>query len=68
MKLLPGRHGMFHPSQFFGVGMTVGVLVGFVVGSILAVRLGEETLEAVRDVIDRVAGRHDRVNFELLVQ
>ncbi|HYU20534.1 MAG TPA: hypothetical protein VEQ11_17725 [Chloroflexota bacterium] len=62
------RHGGFHPSQFFGAGMTVGVLVGFVVGSILALRLGDEALEVIKDLVDRVAGRHDRVNFELLLQ
>jgi len=48
--------------------MTVGVLVGFVVGSILALRLGDEALEVIKDLVDRVAGRHDRVNFELLLQ
>jgi hypothetical protein len=48
--------------------MTVGVLVGFLVGSILALRLGDETLEAIKDLIDRLAGRQDRVNFELLLQ
>jgi gas vesicle protein len=62
------RHESFHPSQFFGIGMTVGVLVGFVVGSVLALRLGDETLEAVKDLVDRFAGRNERVNFELLLQ
>jgi gas vesicle protein len=66
---LPRRHR--RPSrtgQFFGIGMTVGVLVGFVVGSILALRLGDETLEAIKDLMDRLTGRQARVNFELLLQ
>jgi hypothetical protein len=60
--------GGFAPSQFFGIGMTVGVLVGFVVGSVLALWLGDETLDALRDLLDRLGGRRDRVNFELLLQ
>jgi hypothetical protein len=68
MKLYLRRDATLQPSQFFGVGMTIGVLVGFIVGSIFALRLGDETIEALRDVVDRLAGRRDRVNFELLLQ
>ncbi len=44
------------------------MLVGFVAGSIVALWLGDESIEAARDAIDRVTGRRDRVNFELLLQ
>lgn len=62
------RDGTFHPGQFFGIGMMVGILIGAIVGSILALRLADETAEAVRYLLDRLTGRRDRVNFELLLQ
>ncbi len=68
MKLQMRSQGQIQPGQFFGVGMTVGVLVGFAVGSILALRLGDETIDALRDVVDRLTGRREHVNFELLLQ
>ena len=68
MRLPRRRRSPSRTGQFFGIGMTVGVLVGFLVGSILALRLGDETLEAIKELIDRLAGRQDRVNFELLLQ
>jgi len=52
----------------FAVGMSLGVVVGLVVGSVVAMRLGEEAVGAVRSWLDRVAGRNNRVNFELLLQ
>ncbi|MDP8924796.1 MAG: hypothetical protein M3O34_18235 [Chloroflexota bacterium] len=61
------RAGLMHAGPFVG-GMTVGVLVGFVAGSALTLLIGEATLEAVKDLVDRLSGRRDRVNFELLLQ
>ncbi len=61
------QHGL-HPGQFFGIGMSVGVGVGLVLGTLLALRLGEDAYEVVKYLIDRLAGRRDRVNFELLLQ
>ena len=58
----------FHPGQFFGMGVTIGVLVGFVAGSIVALWLGDETVAAVRELVNRLTGRRNRVNFELLLQ
>ena len=52
----------------FGAGMTVGVALGFAVGTVLAMSLGDEAVEAVRGLLDRVSGRRNRVNFELLLQ
>lgn len=52
----------------FGVGVTLGILLGFVLGSLIAMRLGDDVLEAASRLIDRLAGRRDQVNFELLLQ
>jgi hypothetical protein len=52
----------------FGVGVTLGILLGFLLGSLIAMRLGDDVLEAISRVIDRLAGRRDQVNFELLLQ
>jgi predicted permease len=54
--------------QLFGAGVTVGMLLGFVLGSLLVMRLGDDILDGISRLIDRLAGRHDRVNFELLLQ
>ena len=52
----------------FGVGVTLGILLGFVLGSLIAMRLGDDVLEATSHLLDRMAGRRDQVNFELLLQ
>lgn len=54
--------------QVFGVGVTLGMLLGFALGSLVAMRLGDDILEAVSHLVDRLSGRDDRVNFELLLQ
>ena len=54
--------------QLFGVGVTLGILLGFALGSLVAVRVGDDVLEAITHLIDRMAGRRERVNFELLLQ
>lgn len=51
-----------------GVGIGVGVLVGFALGTFVALRLGHEAADAVRGLFSRMAGRNNRVNFELLLQ
>jgi hypothetical protein len=54
--------------QLFGVGVSLGILLGFVLGSLVAMRLGDDVLEIVSHMVDRFSRRHDRVNFELLLQ
>jgi hypothetical protein len=54
--------------QFFGVGITLGILLGFVLGSLVALRVGDDVIDATTHLIDRLSGRHERVNFELLLQ
>ena len=61
------REDLEHAGPFVG-GMTIGVLVGFVAGSALTLLLGEAALGAVKDLVDRLSGRRNRVNFELLLQ
>ena len=59
---------MHEREQLFGAGVTLGIVLGFVLGSLVAVRLGDDVLDAISHLIDRLAGRHERVNFELLLQ
>jgi hypothetical protein len=56
-----------HTGPFVG-GMTIGVLVGFVAGSALTLLVGDATLGAVKELVARLSGRRNRVNFELLLQ
>jgi hypothetical protein len=60
--------GPHEREQFFGVGITLGILLGFVLGSLVAIRIGDDVLDAASSLIDRLTGRRDRVNFELLLQ
>ena len=57
-----------HEREHFGVGVTLGILLGFVLGSLVAVRLGDDIASGLGHLLDRLAGRRDRVNFELLLQ
>jgi hypothetical protein len=54
--------------QFFGVGITLGILLGFILGSLITMRLGDGFLDAIGHLIDRLTGHDDQVNFELLLQ
>jgi hypothetical protein len=52
----------------FIAGLGIGIAVGIALGSIVAIRLGSETVDTVRSLIDRMSGRGDQVHFELLLQ
>jgi hypothetical protein len=54
--------------MLFGVGLSVGVLIGVAVGSVVAIRLGPGAIDAIRGMLARVSGRNNQVNFELLLQ
>jgi hypothetical protein len=54
--------------QLFGVGISLGILLGFVLGTLVAIRIGDDVIDAITSLIDRFTGRRDRVNFELLLQ
>jgi hypothetical protein len=50
------------------IGLGVGAIVGFAVGSLVALRMGRDRMDSVRGAFGRVAGRSNQVNFELLLQ
>jgi hypothetical protein len=54
--------------QFFAIGVAVGTAIGFVLGSLIALRLGDEGVETVRRAFDRLVGNDDGPRFELLLQ
>jgi hypothetical protein len=57
-----------HSRVVFSVGVGIGVSVGLLVGSVVVTRVGEEAVGAMRGLVDRLSGRNNRVNFELLLQ
>ncbi len=59
--------GMGRP-QVFGAGVSLGVFAGIVIGSLVTLWLGEAALDLAHRMLDRIGGRRDRVNFELLLQ
>ena len=59
--------GMGRP-QVFGAGVSVGMLAGLLIGSLVTLWLGDAAVELAHRIIDRISGRRDRVNFELLLQ
>ncbi len=59
--------GMPRP-QVFGAGVSVGMLAGIVVGSLVTMWLGDAAVDLAHRLIDRLSGRRDHVNFELLLQ
>lgn len=56
------------PPQLFGAGVSVGMLAGILVGSLVTLWLGDAAVDLAHRMIDRISGRDDRVNFELLLQ
>jgi hypothetical protein len=52
----------------FVVGLSVGLIVGLSVGGVIALRLGSEAIDTMRSLFDRMSGRGNQVNFELLLQ
>jgi hypothetical protein len=59
--------GMARP-QVFGAGVSVGMLAGILIGSLVTLWLGDAAVDLAHRIIDRLSGRKDRVNFELLLQ
>ena len=59
--------GMARP-QVFGAGVSVGMLAGILIGSLVTLWLGDAAVELAHRMIDRISGRRDHVNFELLLQ
>jgi hypothetical protein len=57
-----------HPEQIFGLGISLGVVLGFVLGALAAWRFGDEAWDGIHGLIERITGRDDGINFELLLQ
>ena len=54
--------------QVFGAGVSLGMLAGILIGSLVTLWLGEAAMDLVHRIIERLSGRRERVNFELLLQ
>ena len=54
--------------QVFGAGVSLGMCAGILIGSLVTLWLGEAALELAHRMLDRLSGRRERVNFELLLQ
>ena len=59
--------GMGRP-QVFGFGVSVGMLAGLLIGSLVTLWLGDAAADLAHRIIDRLAERRRKVNFELLLQ
>ena len=61
------QDGMGRP-QIFGAGVSLGMFAGIVIGSLVTLWLGEAVIDVAHRMLDRLSGRRERVNFELLLQ
>ena len=52
----------------FGIGLSVGLVVGIAIGTAVALGVSTNAMDTVRNLLDRVSGRTNQVNFELLLQ
>jgi len=52
----------------FIAGLGVGIAIGVAVGSVVALRMSSEAMSTMRGLFDRMSGRGNQVNFELLLQ
>ncbi len=57
-----------HPEQVFGLGIGLGLVMGFMLGAVATWRFGDEAWDGVHGLIERITGRDEGVNFELLLQ
>jgi hypothetical protein len=55
--------------KIFGAGVSLGMLAGVVIGSLVTLWLGDAAIDLAHRWLDRVSnGRDDQINFELLLQ
>jgi hypothetical protein len=54
--------------RVFGAGVSLGMLAGILIGSLVTLWLGEAVVDAAHRMLERLSGRRERVNFELLLQ
>ena len=55
-------------AQVFGAGVSVGMLAGLLIGSLVTLWLGDAAADLAHRIIDRLSERRRKVNFELLLQ
>jgi hypothetical protein len=48
--------------------VALGAALGFIVGSAIALRIGDEGVEVMRRAVERVIGHEDGPKLELLLQ
>jgi len=53
--------------QLFGAGVSLGMLAGILIGSLVTLWLGEAAMDLAHRMLDRMSGKRERVNFELLL-
>ena len=54
--------------QIFGAGVSLGMFAGILIGSLVTLWLGEAAMDMAHRMLDRMSGKRERVNFELLLQ
>ena len=54
--------------QIFGAGVSLGMFAGILIGSLVTLWLGEAAIDLAHRMLDRMTGKRQRVNFELLLQ
>ena len=54
--------------QLFGAGVSLGMFAGILIGSLVTLWLGEAVMDLAHRMLDRMSGKRDRINFELLLQ
>lgn len=52
----------------FAVGIALGTALGFIIGSVIALRVGDEGVETMRRVVERVIRHDEGPKFEYLLQ
>ncbi len=62
-----GVGGIGRP-QVFGVGVSLGMFAGILIGSLVTLWLGEAAMDLIHRTLDRLTGKRERVHFELLLQ
>jgi hypothetical protein len=54
--------------QLFGAGVSLGMFAGILIGSLVTLWLGEAAMDLAHRMLDRMSGKRERINFELLLQ
>ena len=54
--------------QLFGAGVSLGMFAGILIGSLVTLWLGEAAMDLAHRMLERMSGKRERVNFELLLQ